>query len=161
MKKAFYFLIIAVLAAASCKDEETKPVESNVGIYPKQGIEDVKLGDTASSILDKYGSGSESSFGVNGQYTHFLWYPLLGLSFNLETTDTDVFRDDMKLDNIAIESPYEKETDKGIKIGSTLTEVKAAYGEPDMQFGKFHIYDIGIAIDYDDNDTVEKITVQK
>ena len=71
-----------------------------------------------------------------------------------------------KVTSIDISAPYSGTTEDGIGIGSTMAQVKAAYGEPDAEdvfFGVTeHTYNIGIVIEYDDqgNDTVAKITIE-
>lgn len=146
MQKLLLLSTLLLLTLAACnKDDDMKQEDppSNVAIYPKIGMEMVKLGDTAKSIQEIYGDNSQSYVGFNDQYTHFLWYPAKGLTFYQETTNSTTYDENMTLQYIIIESPYEKETEEGIKIGSTKAEVIEAYGDPDYEFFSDVHYDIG------------------
>ncbi|MFN0033483.1 MAG: hypothetical protein ACKVUS_00365 [Saprospiraceae bacterium] len=155
----------ASLAWTGCKKDEepTPPTPPTVQlIIPGVGLTDLKIGDAAQKAIDLYGSVAPSFSSAGGQYTHFLTYFSKGVIVYCEQTTEATFNAQMKIASIDLSSPFDAKTDKGIGIGSTKAEVKAAYGEPASSSDFFgDEYAIGITFVYDDaGEKVESIEVE-
>ena len=144
------------------KTEEPTPTPAEQFILPGVGITDLKLGDSAQKAIDLFGTVSPSYGSFGGQYTHFLTYFSKGVLVYCEPTTESTFNAQMKIKSLDLSAPFDYKTEKGIGIGSTKAEVKAAYGEPassDDFFGDE--YTIGIIFNYDDNgQKVESIELE-
>lgn len=160
-----FFVSLTAMLFSCGGDDDATPDPTSI-IIPGQGLTEVKLGDTGQAVFDAFGETPDSYFGAGGTYTHFLLYLSLGLNFNLEQNDSETLDLTKKVTKIIIEDPFEGKTEEGIGLGSTMAEVKTAYGDPDSEgtsFGKTeHTYDIGLILVYDEtnSDTVVKITIE-
>ncbi len=156
-------LLLTSLACTGCKkDEEPAPVPTASIITPGVGITELKIGDSAQKAVDLYGTPFPSYGAVGGLYTHFLVYSSKGVVVYCVPTTEATFNAQMKISSLKFSAPFDGKTDKGIGIGSTKTELKAAYGEPTNSSAFFgDEYAIGFTVIYDDNDLkVESIEVE-
>lgn len=163
--RAFPFIFLLTLAIAvfsGCKkDDDNGGNNSGADILPGIGLKDLKIGDPAQKAFDVFGTVTDSYFENGGVYYHFLLYFTQGVIVNLEPTNSETLDLNTKILTIVLTEPYAGKTDKGIGIGSTKTEVIAAYGQPDSSEPlKGDIYNIGIAFEYD-SDLVSSITVSE
>ncbi|MDX1913689.1 MAG: hypothetical protein SFV22_19495 [Saprospiraceae bacterium] len=156
-------LLALALAWAGCKkddnpDEEEPAVQL---IVPGEGLSDLKIGAAAQVAIDLYGTAVPSFGAANGIYYHFLIYASKGVAIYLEPTTEATFNAQMKIQSLTLSSPFASKTDKGIGIGSTKAEVKAAYGDPQTSSPNFgDTYNIGITFVYDLSDKVASIEVE-
>ncbi len=159
-------LVFSMSIFTSCGDDDEATPSETSKIIPGQGITEIKIGATGQEVFDAFGQTADSWFGVGGSFSHFLVYISEGMTFYLEQNDSETLDLTKAVTHLDIEAPYEGKTDNGIGIGSTMTEVKAAYGEPDEEkevFGAIEAtYNIGMVVEYDDqgNETVVKITIE-
>lgn len=165
-RKTFPFALVLLLAIAAftgCKkdDDDNGGGNSNADILPGIGLKEVKIGEPAQKALDVFGTISPSYIQFGGQHFHILFYLSRGISISLEPSASDVFDPNTKIQSFTLSEPYAGKTDKNIGIGSTLTEVRAAYGTPDpVGFPDIDTYaTLGISFSYDDQDKVEGIAV--
>lgn len=159
-------LLLAIAAFTGCKkddDDNGGGGNSNADILPGIGLKQVKIGEPAQKALDVFGTIAPSYIQFNGQHFHFLFYLSRGINVSLEPSTSDVFDPNTKISSFNLSDPYAGKTDKNIGIGSTLTEVRAAYGTPDpVGFPDIDTYaSLGISFSYDDQDKVESISVVK
>lgn len=156
-------LLFAALAFVGCKKDDENPQDNNPNtslIIPGVGITELKIGDEAQKAIDLYGTPFPSNGSANGVYTHFLVYASRGVVVYCEPTTESTFNPQMKIDYLKLSAPFDKKTDKGIGIGSTKSEVKAAYGDPSSSSAFFgDEYAIGITFIYE-NDIVKSIEVE-
>ncbi|MEO1263155.1 MAG: hypothetical protein AAFZ15_30375 [Bacteroidota bacterium] len=168
--KKLNFLSLLVLSfsfvfLASCNKDDEDNTNLDAGIIPGQGIAAIKLGDTGQDVFDAFGSTADSHFSFGNDYFHFLIYFGEGLTFYLEPNDSETLDLTKKVASMDIYAPFSGTTAEGIGIGSTMAEVKAAYGEPDSEdvfLGVAeHTYNEGMVIEYDEqeNDIVTKISI--
>jgi hypothetical protein len=148
------------LAFFACKKDEDSTPTPTVEIIPGQGLKDVKIGDTAQKAFDIYGSVADSYFEIAGQYFHYLLYLGKGITVNLEPTTSETLNLNTKINDFQLSAPFSGKSDKNIGIGSTRSEVKTAYGDPNNSFGDVDIYTIGISFAYE-NDKVVEIYIEK
>lgn len=155
------FILLLSLSFACQKADTPTPLPETM-ILPGEGVENVKIGDSGQSIVDKYGDVADSWFGGGTSYIHFLIYFDKGLTFFFEPVEHEDFKPAVAVLNyIAISDPFDGKTTGDIGIGSSKEEVKAQFGEPDDKiFGDDH-YDIGIRFGYDGDGFVEEMTVVK
>ncbi len=155
-------LILLLTLSFACQKGETPIPIPETMIVPGEGVENVKIGDSGQSIVDKYGEVADSWFGGGTSYIHFLIYFDKGLTFFFEPVGHEDFKPAVAvLDYIAISDPFAGKTLGEIGIGSSKEEVKAQFGDPDDKiFGDDH-YDIGIRFGYDEEGLVEEMTVVK
>lgn len=154
----------AALAFSACKKDKDDPTPTETEtILPGVGITSLKIGDTGQKAIDLYGTVAPSYSSFGSDYFHFLTYFSEGVIVYFEQTTEETFSPQMIIESLNLSAPFEGKTDKGIGIGSTKTEVKAAYGEPASSSSFFgDEYSIGITFVYDDNgEKVETIEVEK
>lgn len=165
LKFLFGFTLFASLfltAACNKDDDNGGNNNSSADIIPGVGLKDVKIGDPAQKAFDAFGTVPDSYVEFGGQYFHFLIYISKGITINLEPTNSETLDPNTKIQNITVSDPYAGKTDKNIGIGSTKTEVRAAYGQPDLNDPNADAYAaIGISFGYDDQEKVETITIAK
>lgn len=167
-RKTFPFALILLLAIAAftgCKkdDDDNGGGNSNADILPGIGLKEVKIGEPAQKALDVFGTISPSYIQFSGQHFHILFYLNRGINITLEPSASEVFDPNTKIQSFSLSEPYAGKTEKNIGIGSTLTEVRDAYGTPDpVGFPDIDAYaGLGISFSYDDQDKVENISVVK
>ncbi len=163
MKKlSILSLLLLTFLAYSCKKDSTEdPQDTAIIITPGVGITNLKIGDPAQKAIDLYGSVTASYGASGGTYTHFLTYFSKGVIVYCEPTTEAQFNAQMKIDNLTLSAPFDGKTDKQIGIGSTKTEVKAAYGDPIFPSQFFGDEYAGITFKYEDNtDKVESIEIE-
>jgi hypothetical protein len=130
-------------------------------ILPGVGITQLKIGDEAQKAIDLYGVPFPSNASANGIYTHFLVYVAKGVTVYCEPTPMSTFNPQMKIDYLRFSAPFDQKTAKGIGVGSSKTEVKAAYGDPVSSNAVLgDKYAIGITFIYQ-NDLVKTIEVKE
>ncbi|MFN0213249.1 MAG: hypothetical protein ACKVT2_03260 [Saprospiraceae bacterium] len=157
-------ILIISLTWVGCKKDEGSdpgtPTPTPLQIIPGVGTTEIKIGDAAQVAIDNLGVPFPSNGSANGIYYHFLIYISKGVTVYCEPTTEATFNANMKISKLILSAPYDGKTDKGIGIGSTKTEVKAAYGDPISSSAIFgDEYAIGITFIYD-NDIVETIEVE-
>ncbi len=111
-------------------------VEYKIEIYPGVEAAKIKLGETYSKVDEIYGEPDSHllieiyypSTGVY-KYLHFLYYNSVKAVFEIINYTSGFYMDD-KIISIQVEYPYDGLTDKLIGIGSSLSDVIAAYGQP-------------------------------
>jgi len=161
-------LLLAILAFVGCKkDEDTTdptPVTplATHAILPGEGIKEVKIGAAVQTAIDFFGTPFPISPSVNGVYTHYIIYTSKGATVYCEPTTNATFDPQMKIARIRLSAPFDGKTVKDIGIGSSKTEVKAAYGDPTSSHPtNGDKYAIGITFIYDNAEKVKNIDVQK
>ncbi|MCC7466508.1 MAG: hypothetical protein IT261_09575 [Saprospiraceae bacterium] len=154
-----------ILLVSNCKKDDPDPGDPTPAvslITPGEGITGIKIGDPAQKAIDLYGTVAPSYGSIGSQYNHFLTYFSKGVIVYCEPTTEETFNAQMKIKSLDLSAPFDGKTEKGIGIGSTKTEVKAAYGEPASSSAFFgDEYAIGITFTYDDNGVlVESIEIE-
>ena len=157
-------LLLATLAFASCKKDEATtpdPPLATHAILPGEGIKEVRIGNAMQVAIDFFGTPFPTNSSANGVYTHFIIYVSKGATVYSEPTSSATFDPQMKIGRIRLSAPFDGKTLKNIGIGSTKTEVKAAYGDPTSSNPTFgDEYAIGITFIYDNADKVKNIDVE-
>ncbi len=155
-------LFLLAFTWTSCKKDDPDPQVTGQQIIPGQGLTDIKIGDAAQKAIDMYGSTAPSFGSSGGQYSHFLIFSSAGVTVYCEQTTQPTFNAQMKIKSFTLSAPFSGKTAKEIGIGSTKTDVKAAYGEPTSSSQFFgDDYAIGISFIYNDaGTTVEQIEVE-
>ena len=158
-------LLLLSLAWTGCKKDDDgtdpNPTLAAHAILPGEGIKEVRIGDAAQVAIDLFGTPFPSNASVNGVYTHYLVYVSKGVVVYCEPTTESTFNAQMKIASLDLSAPFDGKTEKGIGIGSSKAEVKAAYGDPVSSSQFFgDEYAIGITFVYDGADKVESIVVE-
>jgi len=156
---ALFLLLISGLFFNACKKDDPDPVTPvTPSIIVGVGTSELKIGDPAQKAIDLYGQTSDS-YGVSGgQYQHFMTYFTRGVIVYLESTYSATFDPQTKIKYLTLSAPFEGKTDKNIGIGSTKTEVLAAYGQPASSSPFFgDTYANGLTIAYDDNGVLVEV----
>ena len=158
-------LLLTSLAWAGCKkDEEPDPTPTPTAleIIPGVGTAEIKIGDVVQVAIDFLGVPFPINSSANGVYTHYLIYVSKGVTVYCEPSTEAIFNAQMKIARLKLSSPYDGKTEKGIGVGSTKVEAKAAYGDPvssSVTLGD--AYAIGITFIYDSNtEKVKSIEVK-
>jgi len=157
--KNYLFILLSTLFLFSCGSDDPEPEIDNILIIPGIGITDVSLGDTGQDLFDAYGTTQDSYVSFGDDYNHFLLYLSTGLNFYLEPYPSEELDLTKPVIRINISSPSTAKTAEGIGIGSTMAEVKAAYGDPISSSIFGDAYD-GMTIDYDTTDIVDSIEIE-
>jgi hypothetical protein len=157
-------LLALALSWAGCKKDDDTPEEEQPAvqlIIPGEGLSNLKIGAAAQVAIDLYGTPNPSFGAANGIYYHFLIYASKGVAIYMEPTPEAMFNAQMKIQSLTLTAPFSAKTDKGIGLGSTKAEVKAAYGDPQTSSPNFgDTYNIGITFVYDLSDKVASIEVE-
>lgn len=135
----------------------TLSIRFRIEVFPGMGAAKLTLNETYSEIIQEHGFSDtfttvfDSSGAIVG---HIVDYLAEGLSFFLEGNGLTPEQTDT-IKRIILESPYDGVTDKFIGIGSSVTEVQNAYGEPDTinTITNLDGYSIGINFFYNPADT--------
>ena len=123
-------LLSTLLCAVACSDKKTEPTEEQHSIFTvSYNGTTIELGKDASGVLKALGEPTSKQFvascgesaGDQWQYTYTSIYLFTLKAGDKEIVDAVVLRDDIG------------KTNKGISVGSTETEMIAAYGEPVRQ----------------------------
>lgn len=156
---------LLIVFICNCKKDDS-PLTFN--IYPGVAIGDFELGDNLQTLKSHITetSGNHASFftSASGSYWHLLKYNQTGIGFFLETNSSTLYNTDIPHAIYAF-SPFVGNTEKGITIGSLLTEVAKQYGIPNQitEDGSYYYTNsLGIAFWADDSKTkVDEIYVTK
>lgn len=159
----FSAFICLSICFSSCGDDASG--DSDVLQYivsPGQGINNLKIGDLGSKVVDELGAGYQPVVNVGGSGN--ATYNYFNNSKGIDVVFGQHGSGDLNIDTLPIKSFYLSDdfdgmTQEGIKIGSTMTEVVAAYGEPDEIDLWANVYYIGMIISYDDMDNVRDIVI--
>jgi len=159
--KKYSLLLVALLFLFSCGSDgsDGDDGKQDLTIFPGIGITNVSIGDTGQDVFDNCGSVADSYISFGSGYTHFLSYLKDGLTFYLETYDSEDLDLTKPVTRIQIDSPSTARTESNIGVGSSKSDVIAAYGDP-ISSGIFGDEYDGMTIDYDDADLVESIEIQ-
>jgi hypothetical protein len=106
-------------------------IDALIGIFPGVGAAKVEVGDRAQRFLDLYGTPDSHlliSYST-GERWHYLYYESIKVVFELFNYSSAYYADDEVL-SIRVEAPYQGVTEERIGIGSALSAVVAAYGQP-------------------------------
>lgn len=151
-------LALAIAAFPSCdKDSPEGP-----DILPGVGLKEVKIGDEAKEAFDAYGPTTTGYVEANGQFIHIINYATLGITIVLEPTSSANFDDKTKIKSFSLDAPYSGKTAEGFGIGSNKTEVRSAYGQPELSDATTDTYLVrGISLSYDGAGKAESIVISK
>jgi hypothetical protein len=135
----------------------TYTVQFTIEVFPGRGAAKIVINDTYSTIISKHGFSDTfitvfDSVGVI--IGHIVQYLDEGLGFYLVGNGLTPEQTDSTL-RIILEPPYDGVTEGYIGIGSSLTEVQNAFGQPDTidTVSKFYGYSIGINFYYNSDST--------
>ncbi len=164
LKQVAISLLMATLAFVGCKKDEATtpdPTLATHAILPGEGIKEVRIGDAVQIAIDFFGTPLPTKSSANGVYTHYIVYTSKGATVYCEPTTNATFDPQMKIARIRLSAPFDGKTVKNIGIGSSKTEVKAAYGDPTSSNPTFgDEYAIGITFIYDNAEKVKTIDVE-
>lgn len=150
--------VCLVLAFVGCSSDE-KSLNDEV-IIPGMGITSISFGDSAKNIFDAFGSVTPRTLSINGDgFRYFLDYPA-GVTFIIEEGTTEELDESLKVFAMTFESPFEGATSEGIGIGSTKSELEAAFGEPDSDLGGSTYFDLGMNVSFVD-DVIDYIQIEE
>ncbi len=132
--------ILLLLSAGSCsKDETAAPsptFESRTeGVFPGMGAAKVKLNDSFAQIRSIHGDPDTRGGYPTGDSTKYSTYSITYTSKGIIVYLKDVAypagpKDSDIAEEVVVMAPYGVKTDRGIGIGSSTTDVVAAYGQP-------------------------------
>lgn len=155
----FLSLAMAVAVSSGCKKDDNN---TGADIQPGIGLKYVKIGDEAQKAFDSYGPTSTTYIEVNGQYIHLINYQSTGILIILNPTNSAAFDKKTTIHSFSLSDPFMGKTELNIGIGSTKTEVRAAYGQPNTSDTTTDSYLVlGISFTYDAAEKVEGILVSK
>lgn len=129
-------VIVMLLVSCSNLSDSIEPDPGGPGIIiPGESIDGVKLGDTREEVVELLGEPSGVGW-ADGLYRGWrtYWYKPLGVEGTGFTIYFNYRGEDKPwgpVDALRANKPYVGKTPEGIGIGSTLEEVREAYGEPD------------------------------
>lgn len=127
-----------VLLVLSCSNPLNSSKEDLGGpgiVIPGESVDGVKLGDTRDRVEEILGPHSNIGWGdgITRGWRIYQYKP--PGSEGLGLTISFIYQGEDKswgpVDKLTAHKPYEGKTPDGIGIGSTLGEVRKAYGEPD------------------------------
>lgn len=159
-KKFFTVLVLALSVAvfSHCKKEDTEGPD----ILPGVGLKNVQIGDPLKDAFDAYGPTSGTYVEANGQFIHVVNYETIGILILLEPTNSPTLDQDTKIKSFSLDPPYSGKTAENIGIGSTKTEVRTAYGQPNLSDATTDTYStLGISFSYDAAEKTTGIVVSK
>lgn len=161
-QKSIYLILclsMAVAVFSGCKKNDEDP---GADIQPGVGLKYVKIGDEAQRAFDAYGQTPTTYIESNGQFIHLITYQSTGILVVLEPTNSASFDSKTAIHSFSLSAPYSGKTDLNIGIGSTKTEVRDAYGQPNLSDATTDSYLVlGIVFTYDATSKVEGILVSK
>jgi hypothetical protein len=112
------------------KDKTVQSADTVFGFMKSESIGSVKIGLNGESLMQILGRpdsmGAIQMSEASGAYIQNWDYNKIGIKFEMESHDS---LGSKRVSSIEIASPCTLSTKKGIKIGSTLDEVKKEYGE--------------------------------
>lgn len=154
-------LIISILLISCEKDkEDVLPVR----IFPGEGTDNIKIGDTKSEVQGVLGVVAISSF--SGSYTDYTtntvitftsyWatYDALGITVYLNGENQSV-------SSMSLYEPYTGKTRDKIGIGSSKESVEDIFGMTNQDGGYYEYQSLGIDFKYSTSNTVERIYLYK
>ncbi len=157
-------LIFIAFTTQSCGEEEPEPTFEEFIVTPGQSLNDISIGDSGSSVASFLGGGYteiSNAFG-DGDAIFYMQYSNLGIQFSMEIGPEDSDVENLDVNQISFYGSFNGMTTEGVKLGSTLEEVEAAYGEGvEDSFGTINYASLGIFLDYDQEKKVDKFTIYK
>lgn len=161
--KTFFVFFILGLSFTSCGDDAD---EDNIEftVYPGERVNNIAIGDLGSKVVENLGSDKVEFISPfsNGDVLFQVTYSNYDIQFIMEIGPESKGFEGLEINSIKFFGSFSGKTTENISIGSSLTEVQAAYGLADVDSWGSHAYDdIGIFLDYDDNDLVEAFTIYK
>jgi hypothetical protein len=142
MKRSFCWIAWIVLSIAACKEDQLTTVPDNV-IIPGIGIGELSLGQSVKDdIVATYGTGLADTSLVGTIYICDIKYPDLGINFYLGAHSESEIFENITLNSIEFLENFKGKTLEGIQIGSTRSQVEAAYGSPKDDIADKYCYEI-------------------
>ncbi len=136
----------------TAKVEVNLVYEREIEVFPGYGAAKIRIGHNYSTIKKTHGTPeilkfekiSRDFYRLRAQYTG------KGITFKFSISSTLVSRPGAKQTNyIYLQAPYDGLTEKMTGIGSSETEVTAAYGDPDEIIEEtIYVYNVGIAFHF-------------
>jgi hypothetical protein len=166
--KNLTFVLFAFLCLSFCffscgSDEEmNEPDGIDFTIVPGQGIGTLRIGDLGSKVKTELGEGFIRivNVGTSGNATYNYFNDPKGIDIIFGQYDSgDLDADMLPIQSFDLFDDFNGMTKEGIKLGSTMAEVIAAYGEPDEMDMWSTVYKIGMIISYDDMDMIRSIRI--
>ena len=131
-------------------------------IIPGERAGEFYVGETWGSIITKVHSSMylHAKLMVGSYYYHLCRFESDGVSFFFRTVKSTIGDSDQVL-VISVFYPFVGFTEKGITLGSKVTEVLSAYGQPDSEeYSTLYYNTLGIDFGYDDRrNLIEDISV--
>lgn len=162
-RKYFFFIGLAFLSLSivSCgRDDPQESIEFIV--YPGVGVNDIDLGDLGSKAVSVLGDDYfelTNTWGTNDAL-FYMTFDRYDIQFSLGIHPENSNVESLPIVTAKFFGDFTGMTEEGIKIGSTLDEVEAIYGEGDEDaFGSHSYDDRGIFLNYDDNNLVEDFSI--
>lgn len=139
--KVWLCFALVLLVASSCRNPAGGDSERGGPglIIPGESIEGVKLGDSREEVEAMLGSPSNTGWadGLYRSHYAYSYYPPgiagLGLSIYFIIEEDHAWG---PVDVLTAHAPYEGRTPEGLGIGSSLYDVREAYGKPDFSSGQ-------------------------
>lgn len=124
--------LVSINSAGTSTITKTIVVIFNTSIYEGTGVLDFSIGNNWATI-NNYFSGMDTMHFVdstNGYFYHLVNYYNQGISFYFaNNSNSEINASDLTFE-IIVAYPFSGFTSKGISIGSSLEQVKTAYGVP-------------------------------
>lgn len=161
LTRIFTLLLISVLLFACGKADE--PPADTTEIFPGEGLKSVKIGDQAYTLFNVYGNIAGTYYQIGSEYYHSVYYIQSGITANFEPTTDAAIATTLKITSFALTPPFSGKTAKNIGIGSSRSDVVAAYGNPDIGGSTDNVVAyvaLGMAINYE-SEKVVTITLEK
>ncbi len=166
-------LLCISIAVSSCNDEEgdsnnmdnnEMPEVTEITIFPGQGLNTLSIGSLGSEVEAVLGNGFQPIINVgtsgNATYNYLNLSDGIDIAFGLQSSgDLDI--NTLPIEIFFLYPEFEGMTEEGIQMGSPKADVVAAYGEADIEDMWSSIYNIGMIIEYDDDDKVRGITISQ
>ena len=149
------------------KDVLIHPV-STVNIFPGVGAMGIELEETWETIKDKLSNEEYLGYflipGDGGNYVVHVWESLSEgvLLFNISVSASYSYSDSDILILMGLYDNFLGQTAESIQMGSTLSEVEAAYGLPDIYDTEYdsYLYDrLGIRFYYNASDIIDEMDI--
>lgn len=159
MKKQHFLLITFFLTALlSCEKEEVTPTK----IFPGEGIDKVKIGDSKTEVLNQLGDNEISSF--SGSYTNYqtntiIYFKNYWASYDNLGITVYLNGDNQSVSGISLYEPYDGKSQDKIGIGSNKDDVVKNMGEGKLNDGYYEYPNLGIDFKYDNSNSVERIYI--
>lgn len=161
LTRIFTLLLMSVLLFACGKEDE--PPADTTEIFPGEGLKSVKIGDQAYTLFNVYGNIAGTYYQIGSDYYHSVNYIQSGITVTFEPTTSSTITSNLKVASFTLSPPFSGKTAKNIGIGSSRTDVVAAYGDPDIGSNTDNVVaytSLGMAVNYESNKIVG-ITLEK